>query len=193
MASGLGLARNSGLIVSDVVPGSSAEAAGIRVQDILLGLDGIPVDSPAQYSTSFYTKRVGDRIKLKALRGVRSLTAEVKVQRGDDDPDDLLDWIDMQKSMVKQLGIVAVSLNEKTRLAAPRLRSDVGVLVAGRVAHSDLQTGLAAGDLIRSVNGTEVQSVETLRSLLQKYKSGEPVVLQIERHGRLRFLSFESD
>ncbi|PWT85810.1 MAG: peptidase S1 [Acidobacteria bacterium] len=193
MADGLHLSRSSGLIVSDVIPGSSAEAAGIRVQDILLRLDGNTVDSAAQYATSFYGKRLGDGVELEVLRGFRSFSKEVTVQKSSNDLDDPLDEIEVQKSVLKQLGIVAVALNDKNRNATRGLRSKTGVLVAGRLAHSDFHTGLVVGDLIRSVNGTDVQSVENLRSLLDVHKSGEAIVLQIERHGRLRFLSFEND
>jgi serine protease Do len=193
MASGLRLARTSGLIVADVIPGSSAEAVGIRTQDIILQVDGNAVDSLAQYATSFYTKRAEDRMELTILRGVHSFTTKATIQKGDGDPDDLLDQIDMQTSMLQQLGVVAVTLNEKTLRTAPGLRSRAGVLVAGRIAQSEVRTGLGAGDLIRSVNGTSVQTVETLRSLLQTYRSGESVVLQIERHGKLRYLSFDND
>jgi S1-C subfamily serine protease len=66
-------------------------------------------------------------------------------------------------------------------------------LVAGKVAHSDARTGLALWDLIRSVNGTNVETVEDVRSLLQDCKSGEAFVVQVERHGRFRYLSFEID
>jgi len=193
MAAGLHLSRSSGLIVSDVIQGSSAEAAGIRVQDILLRLDGNSVDGPAQYATSFYGRRLGDHVELEMLRGFRSFTTEVTIQKGSNDVDDLLDQIDVQKGVVKQLGIVGVTLNDKNRLARPGLHSKTGILVAGRVAHSDIQSGLVVGDLIRSVNGSGVQAVENLRSLLDGYKSGEAIVLQIERQGRLRYLSFEND
>jgi len=52
---------------------------------------------------------------------------------------------------------------------------------------------LAVGDLIRSVNGTEVQTVDDLRSALRRFSSGDAVVLQVERRGRFRYLSFEVD
>jgi len=191
IAAGLHLSRSSGLIVSDVIPGSSAEAAGIRVQDILLRLDGNFLDGPAQYATSFYGRRLGDRVELEMLRGFHSFTTEVTIQRGSNASDDLLDQIEVQKSVVKQLGIVAVALNDKN--ARPGIRSKTGVLVAGKMAHSDVQPGLMVGDVIRSVNGSDVQVVEKLRSLLDGAKSGEAIVLQVERHGRLRYLSFEND
>ena len=40
MAEGLKLARNYGVIISDVTPGGPAEAAGVRIADILLSVDG---------------------------------------------------------------------------------------------------------------------------------------------------------
>jgi len=193
MATGLNLSKSSGLIVSDVIPGSSAEAAGIRVQDILLRLDGNAVDSNAQYATSFYGKRLGDRVELEMLRGFRSFTKEVRIQKRSSDLDDPLDQVEVQKSVLKQLGIVAVALSDKNRDKIRGLRSRAGVLVAGMVARSDVETGLVVGDVVRSVNGNDVQSVESLRSLLDMHKSGDSIVLQVERHGRLRFLSFENE
>jgi serine protease Do len=193
MASGLRLPRKAGVIVSDVIPGSSADSSGIRVQDILLSLDGIPLEGSAQYATSFYTKRVGDRVDLAVLRGSRSFTTTVLVQQGGDDPEESLEQLDMQKSIVTPLGIVAVTLSDRSRSAVSGLRSKSGVLVAGKVAHSDARTGLALWDLIRSVNGTNVETVEDVRSLLQDCKSGEAFVVQVERHGRFRYLSFEID
>lgn len=193
MVAGLHLTRSSGLIVSDVIPGSSAELAGIRVQDILLRFDGNFLDGPAQYATSFYGRRLGDRVELEVLRGYSPIRMEVTIQRGSNDPDDPLDQVEVQKSVVKQLGIVGVTLNDKNRLARLGLRSKTGVLVVARVAHTDVQTGLLAGDLIRAMNGTEVQAVENLRYLLDRRKSGDAIVLQVERHGRLRFLSFENE
>jgi serine protease Do len=138
MAAGLRLSRSSGLIVSDVIPGSSAEAAGIRVQDILLRLDGNTVDSPAQYVTSFYGKRLGDRVELELLRGFRSFTKEVTIQKGSNDFDDPLDQIEVGNSVLKQLGIVAVTLKDKNRNATRGLRSKAGILVAGRLSHNDV-------------------------------------------------------
>ena len=193
MVTGLRLARDSGLIVSDVMPGSTAEAAGIRVQDILLSFDGNPIDDAAQYTSSFYPKHVGQSVELELLRGFRSFKTDVTIQPSGEDTEDLLDQVDMQKSMIKQLGIVAVTLTEKSRHTGPALRSKVGVLVAGKLASADVQTGLGVGDLIRSVNGTSVQTVEALRSLLDRQKSGDPVVLQIERHKKFRYLAFEND
>src|SRR5262249_51546024 len=45
LASGLKLARDSGVIVSDVVPGGPADTAGLKAGDVILTVDGAPMDS----------------------------------------------------------------------------------------------------------------------------------------------------
>jgi S1-C subfamily serine protease len=68
------------------------------------------------------------------------------------------------------------------------------VLVLGRAA--DLlgpDIGLVTGDVIHSINNRPVDTVDNLRSALSQLKSGESVALQIERAGKLQFVSFELD
>jgi serine protease Do len=193
MASGLRLPRDSGLIVSDVVADSPAEAAGVRVQDILVSIDETPIDTAAQYATVFYTKRQGNRVELKLLRGSDYVQTSMPVQQVVDDPEDPLEQPDLNKGIVKTLGIVGTTFNDKTHTTDEALRSRSGILVSGRLAHTDLETGIAVGDLIRSVNGNDVKTVEDLRSRVEAFKTGDAVVLQVERHGRLRYLPFEMD
>jgi S1-C subfamily serine protease len=52
---------------------------------------------------------------------------------------------------------------------------------------------LQAGDIISAVNTLPTPFLETLRSSLDELKPGDPVVLQIERNGRLQYLAFEFD
>jgi serine protease Do len=193
MVSGLRLPQDSGLIVSDVAADSPAEAVGIQQKDILISLDGSPIDTVAQYATVFYTKQPGDQVELQLLRGSQLVTASARVRVRVDDPEHLLERLDLHKSIVKPLGIVGTALSKSRRATGEALRSKSGVLVSGELAHSDIDTGLLVGDLIRSVNGTDVQTVEGLRSLIQAFKPGDAVVLQVERHGRFMYLPFEID
>jgi serine protease Do len=54
-------------------------------------------------------------------------------------------------------------------------------------------TGLKSGDVIHTVNKTPIDSVDTLRSVIQQIKPNSPVVLQIERNGGLQWLAFETE
>ena len=58
LAAGLGLPQDYGVIVSDVAPGGPAEGAGLKVQDIILTLDGKPVMNVPQFDAAFQLRRI---------------------------------------------------------------------------------------------------------------------------------------
>jgi S1-C subfamily serine protease len=47
--------------------------------------------------------------------------------------------------------------------------------------------------VIHSINNRPVDTVDHLRSALSQLKPGDAVVLQVERAGKLQFVSFELD
>jgi len=66
--------------------------------------------------------------------------------------------------------------------------------VAGKVDYAPIiETGLEVGDVIRSINGTGLTGSHDLRSELEHFKTGDPVVLEIERQGRYQFVSFDME
>jgi S1-C subfamily serine protease len=64
--------------------------------------------------------------------------------------------------------------------------------VAGKTDYiAAVETGLAVGDVICSMNGVDVSNVAELRHRLERLKTGDPVVLQVERQGSYQFLAFQ--
>ena len=53
--------------------------------------------------------------------------------------------------------------------------------------------GPLPGDVIYSVNGTFVDSVDSLRSALDRFKAADAIALQVERLGSLHYLVLETD
>jgi S1-C subfamily serine protease len=95
---------------------------------------------------------------------------------------------------VPQLAILAVTIDDRLRQAVPDLRIPSGVVVIGRAA--DLlgpDVGLTTSDVIHSINGHPVDSVDDLRSALKQLNTGDSVALQVERSGKLEYVSFEND
>ena len=58
-------------------------------------------------------------------------------------------------------------------------------------APAQVNTALAPGDIIHSLNGAPVTSIVALRDSLEALKPGDPTVLQIERDGHLRYMNLE--
>jgi len=193
MAAGLKLPLDTGVIVSDVAPSSPADAAGLKVMDIITGIDGGPADNLPAIGTRLFMRRGGERIKLAVLRGSQRLSFEVPVVEVPHEFDRLADLANPEKSLVAKLGILGMDIDPKIAEMLPGLRVSSGVIVVARAANTNFDSGLTGGDVIHTINGVPVESIAALRSMLDHLIGNSPVVLQIERDGRLEFVSFQLD
>jgi serine protease Do len=194
LAEGLGLSRSWGVIVSDVVPDAPAAAAGLKIGDIIVSADDRPTDTLPALTAALYLHPLDEVLKLVVQRGAERKPLYVPATEHRDQMDKLMDAVDPDKSLVRRLGILAVDLNDQLRSIAGNLRISSGVVVIARAV--DLigpETGLKTGDVIHSVNTTPVNSLDSLRAVLDALKPSAPVVLQVEREGQLQWLAFEMD
>ena len=191
LAAALRLPTDSGVLVSDVLPGSPAQAAGLRIGDVLLSVDGMEVNNVAVMMQ--VTFRCGSgHLKVEALRGKEPLSFAVVPVQEPHEVDRLADLADPAKGLIPQLGILALAVNMQTEAIVDDLRWSSGVIVAARVESSDgVDTELQAGDVIHEINGNVVPNVEALRSAVRQLKSGDPVALLIEREGKLLYVAFQ--
>lgn len=65
----LGAPKDAGILVSSVEDGSPAEKAGIRVGDIIVGVDGKDVESSGDLRRGLREKKDGDTVRVEVLRG----------------------------------------------------------------------------------------------------------------------------
>jgi serine protease Do len=194
MADGLHLAQHWGVIVADVKPESAAAAAGVQVQDIILTADDRRIETLPALSSALYLHNLDQVLKLEILRGDQKKILYVPAIEHRDQMDQLFDAADPEKSLVPRLGILAVDLTSALSYQIGTLRISSGVIVLGRAA--DLitpETGLQTGDVIHALNTTSITSMDALRAAVVSLKTGDPVVLQVERSDGLTYLSFEME
>jgi serine protease Do len=194
LASGLGLPRNRGVVLADVIPRSSAAVAGLRAGDIVLSLDGKAMENGRQLRVDLYRRAVGEIVSLQILRGETVSVFPVAVEERRD-LTGLSAAVDPRQNLVQRLGILGLTLTPQLADVVPVVRVRSGVVVASTVANAlDAKDGgLAPGDTIYAVNRTSVSALDDLRSALGAFKPGDAVVLQIERRGELMFLTFTID
>ena len=190
MAGGLGLARDYGVIVSDVWPRGPAEAAGLQPGDILVSVDGQPAENLPTVNYNFRLRDSTEKVQLVVLRGTSELNAERHRRRAEERV---------------RFGVVARRPGEEPGVRArhPRRRDrsarrDHGQRPQGPVRHRrrrargrrEKRSAGLPRDVIRSLNNTKMFTLDQLRSALRELKPGTPVTLQIQREGRLMYVSF---
>ena len=191
LATGLGLQRDNGVVLSDVLPGSPAARAGVRPGDIVLSLDGKAMDNSRQLQVNLYRHQAGESVRLEVLRDGKTLAFPiVMVERND--PLGLGATIDPRQNLVPKLGILGLNLDARIASALPGLRATSGVVVVSTVdeAIDSQEGGLASGDVIVAVNRTAVITIDQLKKMFESMKIGDVVVVQLERRGELKYLAF---
>jgi serine protease Do len=190
LAQGLGLSRGYGVMISDVLPGSPAEDAGLKPRDIIAAIDGASISALPYYTATMYLHDPTVPVAITVLRGQDTLQFQVPAMSADDkaDKDSSIDPIE---SPVPELGIFGKSVN--VLLAFRKgLRSHTGVYVAATTAgNDDSGIGLAAGDVIASVNGKPIEGMQDLHGTIRDLIGGKAAVLRVERNGQ--FVYIEED
>jgi serine protease Do len=194
LADGLQLQQHWGVIVADVKPDGPAAAAGLQIQDIVLTADDRSIETLPQLSSALYLHRLDQVLKLEILRGDQKKTLYIPAIEHRDHMDQLFDAADPEKNLVPRLGILATDITGDLRNQIGSLRIPSGVIVLGRAADLILpDTGLQTGDVIHAVNTTSITSMAALRAAVATLKTGDPVVIQVERADGLTYLTFEME
>jgi S1-C subfamily serine protease len=96
--------------------------------------------------------------------------------------------------LVRRLNVFVTDLDGEVKPLLQGTRSDSGVVVVAQIGGTNtIDTGLETGDIIRTVNRTALQTTSQFQTLVHNLGSGDPVVLQVERKGKLQYLAFEMD
>lgn len=191
LAEGLGLSRNSGVLIEDVVPSSAADKAGIKINDIVLSADGRPMRDTKQFALIMFRKRPGETVHLSLLNGTDTREIDVAVMQSPRDAMALIDPADTQQDLIPRLGALVVPITPELAGQLGSQRESGGLLVVARTFGSPAaEVNLKTGDIIYSANNRKMDSVADLKSFMTALKSGDPVVLQVERDDLLTFVSF---
>ncbi|MGE0362959.1 MAG: trypsin-like peptidase domain-containing protein [Vicinamibacterales bacterium] len=193
MARALGLPQESGAIVSDVDLGGPAAAAGLRVGDIVVMLDGKPIENGRQLDVNLYRRAAGDVAQLVVLRAGQQLNLPVAVGERDDDPMRFAEMVTRDEHLIARLGVLALTLTDPLRAEIGVGDEVTGALVAARAGETASEYGIAPGDLVVAVNRAPVRGLDDLRRIVATLPPNAACALQVLRQGQFLFLAFEID
>jgi serine protease Do len=190
LAKPLGIETMWGVILGDVFPNGPAHEAGLRVGDIIISLDGKPMENARQFEVNIYNKQIGGKVSLEVMRDGKEFTKEVEVAERMEPDYRFFEMITNERNLVKKLGILALDLDKDTaRLLPLKPRKTEGVVVAAlAVDVSLLGEHFLPGDVIYTLNGQPVKGLRGLKKLVKELEYGAPAAFHLERGGMLRYL-----
>ena len=195
LAKALGVSARSGVRVTQVLPGSGAAEAGVKVGDVILKLDGKVVASRRQeddenFGSTLREYPVDATVDLDILREGKPLALKMTLRERPAPASELPSVRDLR------LGFTARSLGFDDRVDRGLEPAAQGAVVTKveRSGWADL-AGLRPSDILVSVNGRPVSDNVSLREALDTLFRDRPrhVVLRIQRGISGTFLEFEPD
>jgi serine protease Do len=193
LAAALGLARDSGVVLADVLPGEPADAAGLKIGDIVLSLNGKPMENARQFHVNLYQQRLSSIATMQILRGADTLERKVVVLARSTSQELFSSQVNERQHLVPRLSILALPIDASIAELLPGSpRRSYGILVARLAMTTSGPRGdLLPGDVIYGVNRQTVSTLPELRAAIERQKDGEPLVLQVERAGKIRYVEMD--
>lgn len=176
------LGVREGALVTEVVPGSPAEKAGLRSGDVIVAVEGKPVRNASDLQMEIMYRRVGEHVTLTVVRNRATLTVEVVLAERPQEG---------QVPAATGLRKFGITVQDIT----PELRSRYGLTRESGVVVTQVEpgsraywAGLKEGDVIVEVNREPVANVSDWNRLVAQLSEEDEVLLTVVRAGRTRFI-----
>jgi serine protease Do len=191
----VGLPDIRGVLVQDFTEKSPAQKAGMEPGDIIVSVDGKPVEYVGQLQQQIAFRKPGETVKVEVARkgGVRKML-EIKLQeiaapmdvagRGRSESNDAPDAGDEAAAAIDLLGLTVQPVDEDAVQQFDLDPAQRGLLVTGVTpggpSYGEVADPDAGGpDILLSVEGKTVKSVGEMKQVLKSYKKGDIVSLRL--------------
>lgn len=185
-AKALGLSEAKGALVASVREGDPADKAGIKVGDVIVSVNGSPIDDARDITITIGKMSPGQKIDLKVWRKGEIRNFEVKLGKRGEQLAQTQGQEKMTNSGLLGMELKSVNQREAEALGLPAVR---GLLVTEVKSGSPAESAdMRRGDVIWKANGHPVNSISEFRRILSKATKEKGVVLLlIKRHGQNLF------
>ena len=192
-AKALGLAVDKGVILTDVLPGGAAAAAGAQIGDLVVSAAGRPVREGRDLLSAVYETGPGNELSLEIMRGSQKISLKVAVLEKPAERESLEEIAVVHGTLVRRLGALMLPLDERVLPLMPDARHITGVVVGAIPAEfAGRDPGIVPGDIIYAVNRRKVETVaQLMEAMYGVLKPGDAVVMEVERQRQLIYVAFE--
>jgi serine protease Do len=186
LADSFKLPRPRGALVSQVEENGPADEAGLKPGDVILAVDGKPIELSSEVPPLVAAIKPGKQVTLTVWRNKAERSMRVKVGELEEEPVVALRNAPADSGTGK-LGLAVRPLNgiERERLGT------TGRLVVEQAEGPAAIAGVERGDVILAVNGAPVASIGEFRTAVDA--AGATVALLVQRDDRQIFLPVRID
>jgi serine protease Do len=175
LAESFGLDRPRGALIAEVEQGSPAAKGGLLASDVVLKLDGKPIESAGDLPRLVGAAKPGTKVSVQVWR--KRALKEVNVVVGELPSEEQAVLGSKDQKSYSRGGLV---LSELTAEQRKELKISSGLLVEEATGDA-VRAGIREGDLILAVNNTEVQTVEQFRKLIATVAAGKSAAILVRR------------
>ena len=185
LAEGLGLDSPKGALVSQVMPDSPAEKAGLKERDVIIEFDGNEIIYSGDLPQAVGAIKPGTKVSALVYRDGRKKQIKVVVGELSSNSSPELS----QESSLNPLGLSLKSLSSEDKRNLKILN---GVKVIGIEADSiAFNAGIKIGDVITSLANKSVRTETDFLSIVSKLEPGKNFTIRIIRNGNAIFFSLK--
>jgi serine protease Do len=185
IARSMGLSRPGGVLLKSVYPGGPAFKAGLKTGDVVLAIDGFPVDDMQALNYRIATHNAGDAPSMKVAVDGRVRDVSVKLALPPDTPRQAT-TIGGRNPLT---GARVENLSPAAALDLQLEPTATGVVVVSPGRSIAANQGFQPGDIIRSVNGGAIRNVGDLNRALTQANGHWDMI--IDRNGQRLTLSVD--
>jgi serine protease Do len=180
LAESFGLDRPRGALVASVEKDGPAAKAGLQPGDVILGVNGRPIERYGELSGTIAAMKPGTDTALQVWRGGKQQTVNVKVAELKEQTPTAAANPNAkpgarQTDQAARLGLTVRGLEPQEKEQV----ETTGTLVVEEVAGPAAAAGVQPGDIILGINGKRVKTVKELQDAATA--SGKNVALLIQR------------
>ncbi len=191
LAESMNMARPEGALISQIMPDSPAEKAGLRVGDVIVEFNGKTLARSSSLPPLVGMTAVGSDTKVKVVRNGKTIT--LKVVLGELPGEEGVAAVDDTPAITAggRLNMQVIDLNSEQRR-----RSGVesgGVLVLSVDTGAAKKAGIRRGDVILMLNNQEITDVAQFSALEEGLPSGKSIRVLVQRGKAPLFLALKLD
>ena len=159
IAETIGLKRPSGALVANVVPASPAARAGLKPSDLIVAIEGQPIDDPNAFDYRFATRPLGGAAEIDVQRGGRLVKLSVPLETAPDRGRDEIVLTTRSPFQGAKVANISPAVADEMHLDA----DTEGVVVIDTAEDSTAaNVGFQKGDIILAVNSQKIAKTSDL-------------------------------